>query len=399
MVKIFIKLLSSTLIITIFNYVVIFIASKNLSYQAFAYVGLIQYSLNIILRFGSLGLTYETLRYGNQESFKDRSYQINLKTITFGLVIVLVTGAIVLVKVENLFVDKESFLLLPIGLFVLFVTINAAALRSVGKYITSNIFDKALVITSVIIYLLLLSGKFFDELMIVYFIVVTILLVSSFYLLNKQVPLKKVFAWKTRKISGNIRFQMYFADLMFLASTSVDKLFINQSLSLEQLAIWLIYFQLFVPFQFAGRLIYQVFFPELSQNRFTLTFKKVALYVAILIAGTIIVYYPLQYFFIDYYSETYTLSQKGVALMLLMGFLYLLGVPSGVYLAAKMNSKRVFYNNIASAFLSIMLIIFYYYYSSHNFPYLMILALSGYYVFKIVFTVIIILNGKCNNHN
>lgn len=376
------------------------VASKELDVSVFASIALIQYSLNIILRLGSVGINYEILRYGNKEKYEDSEYHVNLNRVLFGCTIILLIGTCAVFLVDGLYISFASLLIVPIGISIYLTSIAASVLRSIGGYIMSNILDKALVLSIAIIYLITIyNDSHISDVFPVLFLMSIIALAISLTLLSKRINLKKVFKFKRLFIDGNISNQMFLADIMFLTATSVDKLFINQSLSLEQLGIWIVYYQLFVPFQFAGRLLYQVFFPEMSHDRFKLTIKKGLIFIIAVIVGCIVLYFPIEYAYKSYYESTFEISSMAVALMIAMGGIYVLGVPSGLYLAAKLKSKNIFYNNVASAVLSVMLIITYSFLAPLSFPYLMILSICAYWFFKILATLLIIFYDKRSNYN
>ena len=398
--KIFLKILSGTLLITIFNYATTMVASRELEVAIFASIALIQYSLNIILRISSVGINYEILRYGNERKYQESKYNVNLNRILLGCSLIIITGLLAIGFVDGLYHSWSSYLIIPMGIFIYLTSILASVLRSLESYITSNILDKAWVIAIASIYLFTLyDGAFFD---IVYYLLFGLSFLAfsiATVLLSRKIQLKSVFKWNTIKIKGNISNQMFVADIMFLTATSIDKLFINQSLSLEQLGIWVIYYQLFIPFQFVGRLLYQVFFPEMSHDRFKLTIPKALLFVGVIVFGCIAIYFPIEYFYTQFYESTLKISGLAIALMIAMGGIYVLGVPSGLYLAAKLDSKSVFYNNIASGILSALLVVAYALLAPISFPYLMMIAICSYWLLKIIATLSIIYHDKRNSNN
>lgn len=401
MKKIFIKIFLSTSIITIFNYAVMMIASKYIDKNIFGYIILVQSVIAIIVQVSFLGIDFEILRYGNYEKYHKGKYFVNIKKFLLNFVVIVILLTIFFIK-SNKIKIADNYILLYLYIVILFLIMTISyILRSINKYISSNILDKtmAISITLITLYYLFSSSSNLNILYYLLSIIVIFILFFSILYLKKHIKLNKVFKKTSCVNSKNVKYQLYINVILTMAVTQFEKIIIGEKLNLEKLALWYVYLQVFKPFSFIGRLFHQVAFPEISHNRFTFTKKKYFKYVMLVILFSIFVYFVFNKLFLILYKQKFNIDTISILIVAIAGFFYLLYNPIYIMLGAKCHRRTLLYNNCGILIISAVFLYIFINYSQVFFPNYLLLTLIVFWILKIIIGIILLKYDKHYSRN
>lgn len=369
MFKLFAKVLFSTALITVFNFTTVFFASKYLSKDVFGFVIYLQAFVATVLNFSYLGVNFEILRYGSKNSYLGKGYRYSLRD--FFRSNVLFASAVVVLFLTNENYSSPILLVIIFAVINVFylIVVNGCMLRTLDSYVISNFYDKSLVVSFSFLYIFLLIGNSgVVNASVLLLFIVSIMLICSYRSLNYRCRLKQLFWLQANTIGGNVRYQLYASSVMFCIPNGLEKIFIGSHFSLEELALWYVYFQVFLPFTFIGRAFCQVAFSELARGKYYISRKSLIRLMGACFLFSIVVFGVTNILFKVYYGNKFNIESVNLALMSAVGFFYSMCMISQTLLGAIYDRRVNLINNYATGILCVVLVACYATISKYNFP-------------------------------
>lgn len=390
--KIILKIVGSSIVLTLVNYAVSLFGQKALHQDVMGMVVFAQSYLTIALQICISGYNTEILRCGTLERYRKGHYGITRRAL---IKILLVTFLYIIVS-YSLFDTMNGLhsliLVFPLINILVYIYLSGAVLRSMQFYIISNVIDKFIVTSTSVSILFLLA---FEELNIylifaIYLCLSILTLTACLLIIHRIIPLKALLVSKNIYDDRGIRNNLYLGSVLMLVVLELQNIFIAEKSSLTQLAEWNAYLLLFFPFKFFARNVHQVLFPELASARFTFNKLNITKYVLLVIAVSIFIFLIGVFPYAIYFEDKYNISVVGVCLVVILGCFHMLYSPIGVMLGSRGSSRILLYNNIWAILISVLVLVFYYYYVEFMFPYLLLIVLASYWMLKCLFGLILV---------
>jgi O-antigen/teichoic acid export membrane protein len=382
--KSLVKFFSINFILTSFIVCSTLFGSRALSATIFGQIILVQSILMVTVGISSLGLNYDLIRFGNHKSYSDGSFKLNINNLILGLLLSSVSSCIL----QFVLIDRISIWLLLSGTLFTFLLIYASYLRSLGEYIRSSIFEKAVsIISSIVMIFYSFSVQASLDLVGLLFLVTCSFTIFGLYDIQSFRILLTPRTLSVDRENISIRNQFYLSSVLMLSFSQADKLFLAESLDVDQLAIWAVYLQALKPFLFLGRTLFQYLLPELSNKRIVLKKHLFLKYFSICVIFGAIVFPVFLYGFNHFYIDKYEIDAIIVAFVCFIGVLNLFYQILSSRFLSMVNSSDLKSLNKVNVLLSITLLTVFYFMLNAHFLMVLCVSISIYWLLKILFLI------------
>ncbi len=380
MLKTLIRFFSVNLFITLFNVALNFTGAKFLSREIFGEIILIQSIFMICVNVSLLGSNYELVRFGNLKKYLDKTFYLSSNNLLVSLLICFGFSIIL----QHFLLSKISLWLTLSSLGMMMYMLYASFLRSIQSIFRSSFYEKTIVIvSSIVISSLLIEDLKIENFEFVYFLGI-IGLLFGLVKLKLFLNIFSPFGQNTSPGTRGIRNQFYLSTILTLSFTQADKLFLAERLDVEQVAIWAVYLQGLTPFMFFGRIVFQYFLPEFSNERLKISKEILFKYIVVCLLGASLAF-PILFFGLDYfYMGKYNIDPFIMAIVCLIGALNVIYQLISSNFLSKVSSSELKQFNIINIVLSLSLFTVFSFLNKENYLLILSTSLLCFWILKIL---------------
>ncbi len=357
----FIKVILSSTLITAITVVISFVASKHLDPTEFGNVIFIQTVIMLTVQISLWGIDYNVLRNCNGSHIELGGFSLELSKIILLFITVLV-AIMVFMATNQVSINFSSLCLLFIASCSFALTaLTSSFQRIFGYYHISTLQGRGVVIASALILLILLSKIKLStlDISLVFAITGGVFCCVSLILLSRSCKLAGLIQWKFKKPVIDESIYIYFANITMISVGGLERYFIGTRLSFSDIAVWYVYAQIMLPFQFISKSFYQVAIPEIAQGRLIPRTRNMKKYFKTLIIFFVVIFSVASLVFTKYYKDKYNIDIWLLFVVALTGFFYLSYTYFGSIIEAIGNRRILIINNFITSILGVSLISFY----------------------------------------